>query len=103
MTQITQPEQHGGSAHAARRPGDGDRWWAIAAVVFSALVAAPVVAVGVLAIRPTDNIWPHLVDTVLPGYVTTTLGLMAGVGLTTFVIGTATAWLITMCKFPGRN
>ena len=31
-----------------------------------------------------------------------TLGLMAGVGLITFVVGTATAWLVTMCRFPLR-
>jgi hypothetical protein len=27
-----------------------------------------------------ENIWPHLLGTVLPGYVWRTLGLLAGVG-----------------------
>jgi iron(III) transport system permease protein len=52
---------------------------------------------------PTDNIWPHLASTVRPLYVRTTLGLMLGVGLGTFVIGMGTAWLVTMCRFPGRR
>ena len=31
-----------------------------------------------------------------------TLVLLAGVGLITFVVGTGTAWLVTMCRFPLR-
>ncbi len=51
---------------------------------------------------PTENIWPHLISTVLPGYVWRTLVLMAGVGVITFIVGTAVAWLVTMCRFPLR-
>jgi len=80
-----------------------ERLWSLGAVLVSAMVAAPVIAIGILAIFPAENIWPHLVSTVLPGYVTTTLMLMAGVGLFTFIIGTGTAWLITTCRFPGRS
>ncbi len=32
-----------------------------------------------------------------------TLGLMAGVGALSLVIGTGTAWLVTMYRFPGRR
>lgn len=92
---------------AGRRPllfgGDSDRYWGIGAVLVSALVAMPVLAIGFLALFPTENIWPHLLRTVLPGYVTQTLFLMIGVGILTFVIGTGTAWLITMYRFPGRK
>jgi len=61
------------------------------------------VAIGFLAVFPAENIWPHLFATVLPGYVTTTLVLMTGVGVLTFVVGTGTAWLVTTCRFPGRG
>jgi iron(III) transport system permease protein len=40
---------------------------------------------------------------VLPGAVRRTLALMAGVGLLTLLIGTGTAWLVTMYRFPGRG
>ena len=103
---MAQHHSAGGSAISvsdARPAPDGDRRWGIIAVIFSALVAAPVITVGILAINPTQNIWPHLLRTVLPGYVTTTLMLMLGVGIVTFVVGTSTAWLITMCRFPGRK
>lgn len=91
---------------AHRQPlliGDKDRIWGIGAVAVSALVALPVLAIGLLALFPTENIWPHLIATVLPGYVKQTLLLMIGVGLATFIIGTSTAWLITMYRFPCRK
>ena len=39
----------------------------------------------------------------LPGALRRTLGLMAGVGTLTLVIGTGTAWLVTMYRFPGSR
>jgi len=83
--------------------GDSDRVWAVGAVIVSALVAMPVLAIGFLALFPTENIWPHLARTVLPGYVAQTALLMGGVGLMTFVVGTASAWLVTMYRFQGRR
>ncbi|MFP6748264.1 MAG: hypothetical protein VCD66_11785 [Alphaproteobacteria bacterium] len=71
--------------------------------MFTGLAAVPVVAIIYLALTPSDNIWPHLVSTVLGGYVTTTLALMLGVGAGTLLIGVGTAWLVTMCRFPGRR
>ena len=90
---------------AGRQPlfGDSDRMWGVGAVVVSMLVALPVLAIGLLALFPTENIWPHLMRTVLPGYVTQTLTLMIGVGTLTFVVGTGTAWLVTMYRFPCRK
>ena len=81
----------------------GVDWWACGTLLFTLVAASPILAVIYLALTPTDNIWPHLVSTVLGGYVATTLGLMAGVGLGTLVIGVGTAWLVTMCRFPGRR
>ena len=41
--------------------------------------------------------------TVLPGSLLRTLLLAAGAGTLCFAVGTATAWLITMYRFPGRE
>jgi len=73
------------------------------AVLVAAVILLPIIAVVVLAALPEENIWPHLFATVLPGYVTTTLGLMIGVGIISLVVGTGTAWLVTMYSFPGRG
>jgi iron(III) transport system permease protein len=69
MTQTEMSQMPDAGARKASAARDGDRAWTIFAVFISALVATPVIAVGVLAISPTANIWPHLWATVLPGYV----------------------------------
>ena len=77
--------------------------WTIGVLVIAFLIAVPLLAVIYLALSPSDDIWSHLIDTVLGKYVQTTLLLMLGVGSGVMIIGTATAWLVTMCNFPGRG
>ncbi|MFE8069586.1 iron ABC transporter permease [Marinobacteraceae bacterium S3BR75-40.1] len=71
---------------------------------FSAfLVALPILSVFYLALFPEENIWPHLIRTTLPIYIGNTLQLMFGVGILTLFLGVATAWVVTLCEFPGRR
>lgn len=63
----------------------------------------PILAIPWLALFPEENIWPHLASTVLPGYVSTTLLLMLGVTFGVLTMGVTSAWLVTMCRFPGRR
>jgi len=81
--------------------GSGRRRWRWGALTIAAAMVLPVLAIVYLAISPSDGIWSHLVSTVLGDYVTTTLSLMTLVGLGVFLIGTGTAWMITMHRFPG--
>ena len=78
-------------------------WWNIGTWATSLFLLLPVVSIAVLAFLPKENIWPHLMATVLPDYLLQTFMLVVGVGLITFVIGTATAWLVTMHAFPARK
>ncbi|WP_165854991.1 ABC transporter permease [Marinobacter sp. JSM 1782161] len=91
-----QPPSHILRSGAARR-------WVLSAGLTTALVALPVFAVLYLALFPEDNIWPHLINTTLPLYLSNTFQLMLGVSLLTLVIGVSTAWVVTMCQFPGRR
>jgi len=77
--------------------------WTLGTFFIALLMAVPLITVVVLALAPSDEIWTHLLDTVLGKYVSTTLTLMTGVGVGVFIIGTGTAWLVTMCRFPGRG
>ena len=52
---------------------------------------------------PASDTWTHLRETVLSEYINNSLILALGVMLGTLLIGTATAWLTTMCRFPGRR
>ena len=71
--------------------------------MLSLIALAPIIAIAVIAFQPSGDTWPHLIENVLPGAVRRTVGLMLGVGLLTLLIGTGTAWLVTMYRFPGRR
>ena len=78
-------------------------FWAVGALVIGVVVLAPIGSILWIAFHPTENIWPHLLATVLPRYISTTLMLMAGVAVLTGVVGTGAAWLVTMYRFPGQR
>ena len=95
-----------GSNNFAHRPPVRFRWpngltWAVLTV--AAAVALPIVAVLSNIFAPTGGLLAHLVQTVLPTYVLNTIALMLGVGIAVTLIGTGAAWLVTMCRFPGRS
>lgn len=77
--------------------------WSLLAFVLALLVALPVLVVFAALFVPHGEIWSHLVSTVLLGYVGHTLALAAGVAIGVTLIGVGSAWLVTMCRFPGRG
>ena len=77
--------------------------WRGGALALSLLLILPLAAIGWIALHAEADIWPHLIATVLPGFVERTILLMAGVGFLTLVIGTGTAWLVSQCEFPFRR
>ncbi len=86
-------------AAASRWRPDG---WALGASLLALIVALPILAVITLALGPTTELIGEVLATVLPRYTLNTLALMALVGAGVMVIGAGTAWLVTMCRFPGR-
>lgn len=78
-----------------------DRFF-LAPAVICVLVATPILAVALHGLARTELI-AHLANTVLPDYVINTALLALGVMIGTGVIGVGTAWLVTMCRFPGRR
>ena len=75
-----------------------------AALVTAVLVAGPLLTVAASLLPGAGSpTWAHLVDTVLPSYIVSTLYLCVGVGVGTVTIGAAAAWLVTMHDFPGRR
>lgn len=78
-------------------------FWTGGTLLLAFFIALPLLAVTVFALKPSGDIWHHLLTTVLSRYVVTTISLMLGVGIGTLLIGTGTAWLVTLCRFPGRR
>jgi iron(III) transport system permease protein len=87
------------SRRAPRIAGPG--WIAALAWGAAALCLLPMLAVLLAALTGGTDTVAHLWATVLPRYAATTLALVALVGAVTLVIGTGTAWLVTMTRFPG--
>ena len=96
-------QAHGSLSIGSRHRRFGIDGWTLVAAAIGLFVAIPVGTVLVTALGPSDGMWSHLVSTVLWEYVGNTLWLMLGVGAGTIVIGTSTAWLVTMYRFPGRR
>ncbi len=74
-----------------------------AALAIAVLLAIPVVSVVTNVLVPSHGVWQHLASTVLPRYLANTLWLVLGVGIGVVIGGLGTAWLVTMCRFPGRR
>lgn len=77
--------------------------WTVLTLGLALLVATPVLVILASLFTQQSEVWAHLASTVLPDYVRNSLGLLFGVGFGVAVIGTATAWLVTACRFPGSH
>ncbi|HSO81859.1 ABC transporter permease, partial [Thiocapsa sp.] len=77
--------------------------WSASIVAIALLAGLPVLVIVGFVVVPAGDVWQHLVDTVLADYVINTLLLMLGVALGTLIGGVGTAWLTSMCRFPGRG
>ena len=93
------PQSLGSKEVGLRTSGGGV--WSLGAIVIALLVLAPIGSVIWLAFNPSENIWPHLLSTTLPRYLTNTAILALGVGALSAAVGGGAAWLISMYRFPG--
>lgn len=96
------PSSLAASIEARRRPRDHSLLWTVVPALLAAVMALPLATVAVLSLTAPASVWPQLVRTVLPATLLDTAVLLAGVALLTLTFGACTAWLVTMCRFPGR-
>ncbi len=75
----------------------------VAAVAVAALLSLPLLTVAGSVFLSGEGAWAHLARTVLGSYVANSVGLIAIAGLGALVIGTGTAWAVSLCEFPGRR
>ncbi|TCO81403.1 iron(III) transport system permease protein [Plasticicumulans lactativorans] len=70
------------------------------------LALGTLVPIGVILggwLRPDAALWRHLADTVLWELLANTALLVLGVGSGSALLGVSLAWLVVMCRFPGRR
>lgn len=81
----------------------GSRLVRAAAGAVVLLVLLPLLALAWTALQGAPDLWPHLIANVIPHALYETTMLVVGVGLFVAIIGTGTAWLVAVCRFPGRG
>ncbi|WP_292959231.1 iron ABC transporter permease [Neptuniibacter sp. UBA6509] len=67
------------------------------------ILALPIAVIIGFVFKGSVDVFSHLYDTVLIDYVTNSLLLMFGVGAGVLLLGIPTAWLTSVCDFPGRK
>lgn len=77
--------------------------WRIGALAVAGLVALPLLGIASSLFVWQGEMWRHLLDTQLGDIALNTIVLLLAVGIGTTAIGTGTAWLVTMCRFPGSR
>lgn len=77
--------------------------WSVGTLLIAIPIALPILIVVLSLFSPSTEVWTHLRNTVLLGYLTNTIALLVIVAIFTTIIGVSTAWLIATKKFPGRR
>jgi len=75
----------------------------LAAMLVAGLVALPVITVALHVFLPDEGAWRHIARVLLPEYVRNTLLLVTGTAVGVLALGLSTAWLVAVCRFPGRR
>ena len=77
--------------------------WRVGALAIAGLVALPLIGIASSLFVWQGEMWRHLADTQLRDIALNTIVLLLGVGIGTATIGAGTAWLVTLCRFPGSR
>jgi iron(III) transport system permease protein len=76
--------------------------WTVGVGAIACLLSVPILFVLFSLLTPNWEVWQHLTSTVLSRYLLNSFWLMLGVGAGVLLVGAGTAWLVTLCQFPGR-
>jgi len=77
--------------------------WLAGTLLIALLVSIPILTVLYSVLLPSGDVWLHLKETVLSEYIVNSFLLVLGVSVGTLIIGISTAWLCSVCDFPGRK
>lgn len=97
-SQADGSRSQGGGWARSRLPGG----WTVLVGAIAVLVSAPVLVILAGIFTNASDTWNHLASTVLPTYISNSVFLLIGVAIGVLLVGVSTAWVITLCQFPGR-
>ncbi len=77
--------------------------WKTSSVAFATLLVLPILAIFYTAVGQTDEVFTHLMATVMPTYASNTVILTVSVMALSLLFGIPSAWVMAMCKLPGEK
>ncbi|MFB9135958.1 iron ABC transporter permease [Vibrio sp. AK197] len=77
--------------------------WQASSGVLTLLLVLPIVAIFYTSVGDTDELFAHLMSTVMPTYAYNTILLTLGVMVLALLFGIPSAWFMAMCRLPGER
>jgi len=67
------------------------------------LLVLPILAIFTTAVGETNELFSHLMSTVMPTYAYNTVVLVLGTMALSLILGIPSAWIMAMCRIPGEK
>ena len=77
--------------------------WKTSSGMLALLLVLPILAIFMTAIGETDELFSHLMSTVMPTYTINTVVLAAGTMFLSAIFGIPSAWIMAMCRIPSES
>ncbi|MDK9737943.1 iron ABC transporter permease [Vibrio sp. D404a] len=77
--------------------------WNASSGAIALLLVFPILAIFTTAVGETDELFSHLMSTVMPTYAYNTVVLVFGTMCLSLVFGIPSAWIMAMCRIPGER
>ncbi|MGC9461851.1 ABC transporter permease [Vibrio genomosp. F10] len=77
--------------------------WKTSSAGLALLLVLPILAIFYTSMGDTDEVFSHLMSTVMPTYIYNTVVLTFGVMLLSLLLGIPSAWFMAMCRLPSEG
>ncbi|MCG9683762.1 iron ABC transporter permease [Vibrio sp. Isolate23] len=77
--------------------------WKTSSGTLALLLVLPILAIFFTAVGETDELFSHLMSTVMPTYTFNTVVLALGTMALSLVFGIPSAWIMAMCRLPSER
>lgn len=82
---------------------ENNYFWKTSSGALALLLVLPILAIFFTAVGETDQLFSHLMSTVMATYTYNTVVLVVGVMLLSLLFGIPCAWLMAMCRLPSER
>ena len=78
-------------------------FWQTSSWSLSLLLVLPILAIFFTALGQSDQVFSHLLNTVMPTYLANTFWVVVGTVILALLFSVPSAWIMAMCKVPSEK